>query len=238
MKITIKFSYTEEIIPPRCKNPRRTAFDDGVLKFNVIESYGSNAPVAIVSKCTDEQRNGPDVEYRLFKGKLWTKIRVSEAEPRSYSANKKSFEYVALATEIDFRTNSTVHGGSSVYGIYYYSSHSKKEVEASIKAQLREFLIVDGVFHRRASEPRYVAMTFGIGANHGGTSVVVSDNFNPNIKRSAYFGLLEKEAALKYGAMVASLRNDTKSLPMVVTGRSFEVFLSEAVKIRNKMSGK
>ena len=67
MQLTVKYTYVENIIPARCRNPRRARFDDGLEVVNLREILREAAPVAIISASNSSE---PPIEYRWFDGQL------------------------------------------------------------------------------------------------------------------------------------------------------------------------
>ena len=73
MKIDVLYSYTENVIPPRCRNARRTNFDSGIVVVDVREIPPEQAPVALVHTQYgyDMETIQGTAEYRWFEDRLW-----------------------------------------------------------------------------------------------------------------------------------------------------------------------
>lgn len=231
MKTSIRFSYTQQVVPPRCRKPRDVRFDDGLLSVTIREVTAEQAPIAIISKPTCEADGEIEVAYRWYGGQLWTSVHLDGGRPRGLTAREKDWDYQSIPEEVDVRSDSYGHGENYGLGLKYRAHGSRDEVVAAIRTWSKGHLVVDGVFYRPAAEPRYVVMTFGLGGNHGGTAVMVTDWFNPNVSRQAYFSLMEKDAALERGAQVATDRSDTRSLPMKLSTPDFQILLPEAIRV-------
>lgn len=92
---------------------------------------------------------------------------------------------------------------------------SEADLEETVKARGNGHIVINGQFWEPSGEPRYVVMTFGLGDNHGGTSISVDSYFNPNIHRSAYFPATMKNEAIVYALWTANNRDDDKSLERI-----------------------
>jgi len=107
-------------------------------------------------------------------------------------------------------------------------------VEASIRGRLdHRWLLVDGILHERIGEPLLVVQTFGLGCNHGGTSLLTDNSYNPNIAASQYFRIDERAKAEALFRETALARGDTDSLKNG-SGKAdeFEVRMPQALRRR------
>ena len=112
---------------------------------------------------------------------------------------------------------------------WYFSRKTRAESEAAIQAWAADLLIIGGKTHRVADEPLYCVMTFGLGHNHGGTSLSVSSHYNSNIAWQNYFRLDQREEAIKAAEKVALGRGDTQSVP-IRTNPTFRILIPEAIQ--------
>lgn len=226
MKTQIRYSYTESQIPKGCRKPRNVRLHDTV-EATVREITADQAPIAIVAKF-DELGMPQEVPYRWFEGKLWTSMQMYAARPRGYTSRQDDWDHRKLPDQLDLSDEASRSSG------YYFGLDApwgcpRDEAIQVIESQLADHLLIDGVPHRVATEPRYVVMTFGLSGNHGGTSIHVTDYFNDNIKAESYFSLLETKQALAYATNVAKERGDTESLPIKIE-EQFEVRIKEAIQ--------
>ena len=60
---------------------------------------------------------------------------------------------------------------------------------------------------------------------------MLSDYYNSNIARKAYFNLLEREKAIQYATEIATNRGDTKSLPIEPHGPEWQILMPEALQV-------
>lgn len=231
MKTQIRFTYTENQIPKRCRKPRRVALND-TFEGEVREITGDQAPIAIVAKF-DELGVPQEVPYRWFEGALWTAIKMVSCRPRGYTSGQDDWDHQKIPDRLDL----SAEAGSSA-GYYYGLTglphwESREVVEEFLRQRLHSSLLIDGVPHLPVGEPRYVVMTFGLSHNHGGTSIHATDHYNSNIAEQAYFSLLEAKQAIAYATRVATDRGDTESLPMRIE-EQFEVRIKEAIQCGRK----
>lgn len=106
---------------------------------------------------------------------------------------------------------------------------NRESVIASAQSIADNLLVVDGIMFKKVNEPLYEIMTFGLGHNHGGTSILITTTYDcPEYA----FNALQYEAACKFGDKIASERGDTNYLPM---GKNIEniieVLIPEAVRL-------
>jgi len=232
MQVKLLFSYVENIVPPRCRNPRPVRFHDGELRIHIREIESANAPVALRARGS-LQRN-PDVHYELvyrwWKNQLWSPIRIDSGQPRGMSAGKEDWAYESWPDVLDLRTQDAMLQ-SHAYDIFVSTYGGRHAIESWFKCVARSNVLIDGVPHRPAGEPRYVVMTFGLGGNHGGTACMIADYYNSNISREAYFNLLERDLAIKDATEIATERGDTKCLPIKPHGPEWEILLPEALQV-------
>ena len=236
---TVLFSYTEGVVPPRCRKARQVKFHDGEFSFDIPHVDGGEAPVAIVSSghmgYGDRERPF-SVEYRWYGERLWTAVRLDGVRPSGYTSRTDDWEHPPLPETIDARSDSasaSLHG----LGLHYGTHRTRAEAEEELRTCLEDHLVVDGAWHRPAGEPRYVVQTFGLGANHGGTALFATDHFNSNLGQDCYYSLLAFEAAVAHATRTAQSRGDTQSLPIRVNGgETFRILLCEALRVQSPRS--
>lgn len=236
MKISVLFNYTESVVPPRCRKPRLVIREDGMVDIDIPELSCKQAPVAIRASGTFISRDQAYAyELRWWEGRLWSPLSLDHSgEPRGRTSGQDNWDWPALPEVLDLRQG----GRNKCYTYDFhgsYGTNNRDEVEGEIQAFAKRHIVIDGIAHRAVSEPRYVVMTFGLGANHGGTAVMPASSFNSNIKTENYFGLLELKEAISHATQIAERRGDTKNLPMRYSGPMFEVLLPEVVTVRNPM---
>lgn len=233
MDIKILFSYTESVIPPRCRNERRQSFDDGEVTLTISGVRAQDAPVAIVQhgwKKSYDTRDIADfpIEYRFFNGTLWSRCELYQCEPRGHTSRGTDWDVVRPTPEIDMRRGTQADN----YALRLPEVHYKSRQEAieALQGWASQYLLIDGQAWMATGEPRYVAMTMGLGHNHGGTSLSVHASFNTNINDEHFFNLLQIDDAIRYTEQLATERGDTKSLP-ITPEYAFTVHVPAAINI-------
>ena len=205
MKVAIPYEYTEEAIPPRCRKPRPVRMKD-TMTVTIHELRGDETPVAIVQRDPLHVGNRPEeIIYRWWRKRLWT---------RGYPSGRESHPRLGPA-------------GTWPYPEPYLA---KSRVRSSIRRFQQTTALIDGEVWRVADEPRYVLMTFGLGCNHGGTSLMVDNHYNSNIHRERYYRIDQREAAIAETARVALERGDDQSVP-VEPHADFDILIPEAVRL-------
>lgn len=231
MQLTVKFSYVEQVIPPRCRKPRPQRFDDGLIELHVREVTGEQAPVAIISREKDLVTDAlaAPIEYRWFEGRLWTDRRVM------CCTAKGEHPYPELGTTLNLVNTCSMLVRHDL-GIFVAVAKGRKAIAEHLEQCARDWLMIDGQRYQPAGEPMYLVMTFGLGNDHGGTALGENDFLNSNIKPEAYFSLLELEKARDYARKVAANRGDTRK---VSTDPSFQfqVLITEAIQWKNPAAG-
>lgn len=227
MQCTIKYSYIAQVVPPRCRKPRPERFDDGAVVVSIREVSSEQAPVAILGAQLDFESDTymEAISYRWFAGRLWADIPVHGCSRR------RAVRYPVMPAEMNLITDSAMLSNIDL-GVHVGAYEGKDGIAAHLLACSTDWLIIDGQLHRTAGEPMYVAITFGLSNNHGGTSLLVDDHLNPNIKPEAYFSLLEKDQANAYTLAIARNRGDTVKVS-TDPGFRFEVLISEAIQWKN-----
>lgn len=231
MKVSVQFSFIETVIPPGRRKAVDVVQNSGRLTATIKTISSEDAPVAIVAHMavagTETQILVP---YRWYQGKLWTPTALRSHQPYESPYRKGFFGFEVPPAELDLTDNS--REARNRYLGADWETGSQEATARAIRGALRGLLIIDGLVHREASEPRYVVMTFGLGRNHGGTALMTDDHFNSNLNRSSYFSLLDLEAAKARATEIATNRGDTKCLPIAVNGPVYQVLLPEAIRIR------
>jgi hypothetical protein len=228
----IESNYTYEVfgIPKGCRNPRaRYAAGAAPFKAEVREISALDAPVAFRLKVGVLERS--TLEIRWFDERLWKRAHVNQTGPK---IPLDAEHLVAqMHSALALRPRSPGPAVAVLDTAHYRRIHSTTE-EALI-TQMQDFvhgyLLIEGVFYTETSEPRYVAQTFGLGANHGGTALLTTAYYNSNLSKKAYFRADALAAASAYATSLAQGRGDDRSLP-IEPHSVIEVLIPEAVRCR------
>lgn len=230
MQINIKFNYSEITTPPRCRKPKSVHFNDGELTHHIPEVSDLEAPVAIRS--TGLHSFDSDlrfiVEYRWYKGKLWTSVNLRGCSPTGYTSGGNDYTHHIPNSIIDLTQSNYDYCNQ----LHLDSFKSKSDVIDGLLIQLDSMLLINGVMYRPAGEPRYVVVTFGLGRNYGGTALFAESSYNLNIGNDSYFNLFDRDKAMASATDIAKKRGDTKSLPMKLNMvNEFEILIPEAIQV-------
>lgn len=232
MKIKILFSYVENVVPPRCRNPRPMRYHDGEIELEVPEIQSCEAPVAIRATYNRDSSELPyQMEYRWWQNRLWTKVQCYRGEPHFDKKTNDASKYAMYGHTIDLRSEDRMENRD--FGIYLSMvANSKVQAIEYLNAWANHELIIDGIRYQPCSEPHYVVMTFGLGRNHGGTACMIDAAYDQTECSSSVFSLLERESAIKKATEVATLREDSSSLPIQPHGPEWKILIPEAIQIK------
>jgi len=201
MKLTIPYSYTESVIPKRCRKPRDVRFDSS-LDIDIREVSENDAPVAIIEH--ESLREDDPLYFRWFDGKLWTNSSTFRRADGLYG---EAINY--------FRSD-------------WYKTQS--EVIDQLNECADRIIIINGQTFQTAGEPRYVVMTFGLGCNHGGTALTVDHSYNSNIGKTRYYRIDQREEAILEAERVATSRGDSKNVP-IHPHAYFDILIPESIQV-------
>lgn len=205
MKVKVTVKYSEYYTPPRCRKPRQRDCEKDTF-ISIHEVTSQEAPLAFIVHEWDG-----NVEYRFYKGKCYKKSLY-----RDYHCGKTGLFPPEMI-------------GAYLRGNYDYWNGDYKENRKAFTDDASRYLLIDGVVWERAGEPRYVVMTFGLGHNHGGTALMVSEEYNPNVSKVRYFSALDGDAAVAYANQIAACRGDTNDIGKFE--KYIEVLMPQAVKV-------
>lgn len=220
MKFTIPYVYREDIIPPRCRKPRSFQFS-ALTTISIPEITSGEAPVAIICRgwYVAKHNQGEWTEvYRWYKGTLYTKTRRQDSSGAPYYIETADKFLADRELNADIRVSDRPHTSPE-------ASQERKRATASY----RDIVFIDGERWTKTEEPRYVVMTFGLGHNHGGTSLMTDNSYNQNIHRDCYYRIDQVEVAVAARNRLATQRGDTQSLDLPFN--TFQIILPEAVRL-------
>lgn len=238
MKFTFPFKYTEEVIPSRCRKPRRVTYEDGSVTIHIKEVNAEDAPVAF-----DVKEYGRESRLvRLYKGKLYRQWQDRDVDydkktnndPNYYNENNplwKNYPSSALYAE---RYGEKVPAGVLNWSLQWRSDwyKTKEENINAIKTNAKDYIVVDGYIYERCGEPFYYCNTFGLGNNHGGTGFFIGWTDTDRRRKMNYgYTALDKADAVAKTIQVALDRGDDKSVDHIEnTSYNIDVFIPNAVK--------
>lgn len=206
MELNLKYEYSEEVIPPRCRKPRRQEMT-GDISITIPEMTPENFPVAFIvtSKVIEDTTEENRVD--LSNGKLYVKAdRWSVAELQGFR----------LITRYDYM--------------------AQDDAKRRIREDYDRFHIFNGEVWEETTEPVYTINTFGFGGNHGGTAVMLDhfSNYRQGAYSLAVYRADEFDEVIQRGLMVAEERGDTESFESIKNTKDFyyiEVLMPEAIHL-------
>lgn len=223
MKIKTCIKYEEGYLPtPRHRKLRYNVIEEFIYD-NLAETTMENLKLAF----EDNSYNGKGKIY-LFRKNLWRKAKVSDIccdDEGKFKTPLEAFIYWrGISSEFFPRK-------------WRDGEHpDKKRMLKAVRNDTKKFLLVDGELYTQTTEPRYVVMTFGLGHNHGGTALMVTNYYNPNIRKDCYFSALQGDEAVAYANEKAKARGDTDDVGKFE--KQIVVHLPELVKVNpNKQHG-
>ena len=256
MKFTVKYDYTQNFLPTKRHRNLRIRKMHGKVNVEVKELTETEFPIVFIvhelkdvyegMKSYDDYKNCKG-EYKMFaeeirtyKGKLRTPVRITHGT--AISTLFRDYTYILENIEYSLRNS-----GLNKFNEYPFTDNSdefteqsiivndnKKEVERYIKNHIKSYIYFDGKFWSVCNEPMYMVNTFGLGHNHGGTSMFIESFYNPNISSDNYFNALQRDEAIAYGKSIAARRGDTESIDSIGKYIDIEVIMPEMVKANPK----
>jgi len=225
MDINVKFQYTKDWIPPRCRKPRPGRFDSEVT-VTLKEVKATEAPWAcIVYAHRRYYFEYPVNPIRFYDGHFYERAMTDMRVDRSHMMTDSYGKHVYWADYDDnrpyqrrgMRIDEVIDKISRCHDDYvegisspYFAGKSEEENASDIKWWADRYLIVNGEVWEKVGEPRYVVQTFGLGHNHGGTAWFCTYGYNQNISKDAYFNANEFERMVEHYFDVALGRGDTE----------------------------
>ncbi len=221
MKITLNYTYTEDVIPKHCRKARPMPFE-GQIDLTIHETTGGQAPVAIRQHDWnwDTHDRSLVTEYRWWNERLWKLCRFQRYAHAPWETQ----------TAAQFGADSWPYY-KQTYKPYSVSDH-QREVRRHLMHFAHSVLIIDGMRWEETEEPRYVITTHGLGHNHGGTSLWTCNYYNSNISNTRYFRADQADKAVEAAVAIALRRGDNKSVDDIREERNaFEVLIPEAIRL-------
>lgn len=181
MKIKTWIKYTKEYYPPRCRKPR----------FEELETYEDIELKEVTRKDVRMAYKVNDDVYFEYDGKLYIKATASSISNFKIEDPLENLKYC--------------HENCSTYfGFEPYNTLTEMKTRAY--KDLKRYLIIDGILYTVINIPMYELCVFGLGHNHGGTALMVSNVSNPHENT---FSAKERRKAIDTAIKVALGRGDT-----------------------------
>lgn len=211
MKLEVGYRYMHGYLPS--KRHRKLVYEEkeGVITVDIrVVSSEEAVLVARVRDYLKSENFNPKVqELRRYKSKWWRPVM-------------SRFERTELMSKQELTDDL-----SRVYLSYNNSDeeNSRDSIRNKIKRNANKYIIVDGVLYSQSYEPVWGVTTFGLGRNHGGTGLFIT---NPS-RINKGFNLVDKDKAIAEAYEIAINRGDTKSAERFKIGL-FETYDAEVLK--------
>lgn len=223
MKMDATIRFQEEYLPTKRHRIPRIREVEETVSVELREIQKSQAPVAMVvtdykSYLDDygkDQFGLRDTSYLAFENQLYVEKRdMSGALDEGPYSMKDFFQSLSRA------------------GNCYFSwrGKSRDDMLSSLHEFIDSHLLIDGVIYEAKNEPRYVVQTFGLGHNHGGTAMFITERYNENLSKDCYFSALDRDKAIAYANEVATARGDTDDIGTFDKDINIKVFMPEMVR--------
>jgi len=221
--LVIPYVYMASVIKPKKRKPESVAIYD-VTEISLLQVPDITALTLAFSFDGDTQSQKPIYAYA---GRLWSKGQGAQfsAIKALIENNYDGYPYSCPNEDAPFfncwhrfllSRNSWLQDAAPVVElpVRTWLSDSKLEIQQHMQDIASSMLIVGDDVYFAAVEPAYQVMTFGLGHNHGGTSIVLTYANHP-LADDLYFAADDLDGALRYATEVAIERGDTNNLPMV-----------------------
>ena len=190
MDIQAHIKYTEGYLPtPRHRKLRYRECDE-IITATLREVEKNDLKLAF----EDNSYEGKGKIYSC-DGELWVKSETNQ--PHCIRTSLEELQE-------DFMKYSWFYG--------FDPEDTREKQIAKVVEKLSDYIVADGELYAKSGEPRYCIYTFGLGHNHGGTSLSVDYMYNSNISKDRYFSALDGEKALQTAIEIATNRGDTESI--------------------------
>lgn len=212
MKIKLWTKYNVGYLPTKRCRKLRYKEQEEYIDFNIKE----------ISKTELEAAFDTGIMIYSYDNRLWR-----EATERDIHCEDEKNPMTALEALIYAGiTYSTYFGKCYEYPYDESKVEQRKDVITRAEKDMNNYLIVDDVLYTTTSEPMYCIHTFGLGHNYAGigTSLSVTNMYNPNISKERYFNALEYDKAVNKALNIALNRGDTDSLKYIKGTLRIKVF--------------
>lgn len=207
-------SYSEFIVPHRCRNPRDVYFETAtVIDIPVVDP--AEAPVAFTFEAHGPEHHSA---IRVFNEQLYQVMTTNHASKPKEPVAFGSEHFPELANPNQYQMYGSVRGLDTLLDY--------------LDSRFGSTIVIDGYVWVPASEPRYVVRTFGMGFNHSGTALMTEEFDNSNIAANAYHRADDFTRAQKHAIEVAQERGDTESVGRIAKMEpSIHVHVPDAVRL-------
>lgn len=213
MNIKTWIKYEESYLPPRCRK----------LRYNEREEYidielaeASKEQLQLTFVVDEYNRDG---HIYAYGDKLWRK-----AITRDIACNDERTPLSALKY---WNANSSQYFRFEFDRVYHGYRTDRESVITQAHNDMQEYLLVGRTLYIQTQEPMCCIYTFGLGHNHGGTSLSVNYHYNCNISHTRYYSALDGDKAVKEAKRIALGCGDTDYIKYI--HKKIKVYMPELV---------
>lgn len=210
MKLKTTIIYQEPYLPTTRSRKLRYREAKEIVYTEINEIEQELAPIAFLCD---------NLECRLFNGQLYSKVRDIICCNGDTTHLKDD-----ILSQLIYKFEKC----SNFYG--FNSEDSREKMIQKTIDYASFYLIIDNVVWGKVGEPRYEIITFGLGGNHGSTSLHIATGYNSNISNDAYFNAFDRDKAIQKALSVAANRCDTESFEKIRNCPEIKVLIPSAVK--------
>ena len=192
MKAEYHFSYYRDVIPPRCRKPRSTRFEDGVFTVEITN----------LDELDSEEKE------QLFPLAFQVHGKLYEAN----AFDRETTDYRGYIPNHRLYVPSTTDTIQSILRKDWSSHAGREEIESGILRWSQSILIYDGLVWRPTGyEPCYQIVTFG----SGDVSVMVETASSGQSNNMSIYRADELELAKNRAIKMAECRGEQRTIEMI-----------------------
>lgn len=236
----IGFMYEQEYLPnERCRKPRtcncyeeieveltEVQEEEFQVAFRVTQFSSVSEEKEVPKSHKDERTEFKPFtqELRYYQGKLFRKA-YRRYGAIIYCNQTKDLEEVAagLTRRMTYMSGKFDDSTPLITPESILLNNNREALIEKTRQQASRFILFKGEIWETCTEPMYVAMTFGLGGNHGGTALMITEYYNPNIASECYFRASDREKAITYAIEAAKRRRDIESISRIGKGEIIEI---------------
>ena len=230
--------YSEKYYPSKRHKKPRTRMLKEIVSVFVPEPSPDDFPVALIENQYGWWHDSVEPEFklisteiRLHDHKLWKPLRMSDCvkggigwAPADHlyhilDRHARSIMPFCGTPDVPFDDDKSI----------VISSDFANRI-SDLRGFSEFYRVFDDKIWMTTNEPKYAIITFGLGNNHGGTSMFIEHHINPNIGEDNYFSALHYSDAVEYGKKVAAERGDTKSISSIGERCFIDVLMPEVIR--------
>ena len=239
VSIDVFYCYTVDFLQTKRHKKASSRQFSNCASVNITELTQDEFPVAFIvhdmksvqdNMCSYQDYDSKLCEFRehaeiirAYKGKLYMPVRFVHGAAIGGFADA---DYIK--SELERLTTCSCYDAPPITDKSVILCDTEKEVIKTIRSGAKKYIFCNGIFWKVCNEPRYIIMTFGLGHNHGGTSLFIEQS-----DRTAYcFNALQRDLAVEYGKAIAAERGDTEYIDNIGKHDNIEVLMPEMVKVK------